>query len=117
MKDFKEVLAAFGSDDSYEATHALMAALVVPVQRLKSTRYLASDFFSNPHASYEHVEAIYAAGLVTDDAFDGKNDGETLDSVMKKDKYDALGVFVVEPHSVPWMLKTILKTIDRLLRR
>ena len=46
MKDFKEVLSGFGSDDIYEATHGLLTALEVPVQRLKSTRYSTLDFFS-----------------------------------------------------------------------
>lgn len=83
----------FKNEDFYVATKILFAKLNIPLHEITTKAIDKNDLFEKLNGSFEHVQDIYAVGMITDEFF--RNGKTEVDVNIKKD-YDGVLIFAVE---------------------
>ncbi|MFA6195942.1 MAG: TaqI-like C-terminal specificity domain-containing protein [Sulfurimonas sp.] len=103
----------FKNENFYDATKTFFAKLNIPLYEITTKAIDKNDLFANLNSSFEHVQDIYAVGMITDEFF--KNGKTDVDVHVKKD-YDGVLIFAVELDSSTPSRK-ILADISRTFNR
>jgi len=89
----RETIQNFKDINFYDATKTFFAKLNIPLHEITTKAIDKNDLFEKLNSSFEHVQDIYAVGMITDEFF---RSGKTEVDVNIKKDYDGVLIFAVE---------------------
>lgn len=109
----RETIQNFKNENFYDATRTFFAKLNIPLHEITTKAIDKNDLFEKLNSSFEHVQDIYAVGMITDEFF---RSGKTEVDVNIKKDYDGVLIFAVELDNETPTRKT-LADISRTFNR